>query len=356
MDLSPLELTLEVQPRSRFDIIDVTQKIHERVGDQFYQHPKAFYCSFHTTAGYFEQSLCARLKHSREHVHPFLRAFQKLFPPGAEYYHDQLQLRRELTEEQRKYEPKNADSHLIFISSGLRNCVTYNNQRGVPVYFIDLDGVNGESRRQRKTTIVAFREEEIVHRAVLQVPVSRHPIDSINLRDNRIGIIDEVNDLIRRYDIQKGKVDIALAPTESHAGLTVNEYETLLMKHDLAEVLRNPFKFMAQKGKHMLEDPRAIPSKTLNYAKYDLVHFFNELMDAFHISESMLEKILSKFIAVPAERFLRMKRKVSLYVSDQNPSGTGQIVHGTYQSPILVQWKAAANRTRHLTITLTRFK
>ena len=79
-------------------------------------------------------------------------------------------------------------------------------------------------------------------------------------------------------------------------------------------------------------------------------------MDAFHISESMLEKILSKFIAVPAERFLRMKRKVSLYVSDQNPSGTGQIVHGTYQSPILVQWKAAANRTRHLTITLTRFK
>ena len=51
----------------------------------------------------------------------------------------------------------------------------------------------------------------------------------------------------------------------------MNEYETLLMQHDLMEVLRNPLKFAALKSRHMLDDPLAIPSKTINYAKYDLV-------------------------------------------------------------------------------------
>ncbi len=353
---SPLELTLEVLPESRLDIIDVRKHVLQTVGDSFYEHPKAFYCSFHTTAGYLEQGLAARLQYDKDHVHPFLRAFQKLFPPGADYYHDQIQLRQELSEEQKKCEPRNADSHLVFIGSGLRNCVTYTNDPGLPVYFIDLDGVNGNSRRHRRTAIVAFNEEEVVYRTSLKVPVSNHPIDSINLRDPRIGIIEQINELIQRHGIEKGKVDIVLAGAETHAGLTVNEYETLLMRHDLAEVLRNPFKFMAQKGRHILEDPRSVPTKSLNYAKYDLVHVFNELMDAFHISESVLEKILSKFIAVPAERFLRMKRKVSLYVSSTNGDGRGRIVHGTYQSPILVQWKPAPNLARTLDIRLTRFK
>ncbi len=356
MSQSPVEITLEVRPNHRFEIIDITQKVVESLGDQFFCHPKAFYCSYHTTAGYLEQSLAARLHHSKDHVHPFIRSFQKLFPPEADYHHDQLQLRRELSEQQRRYEPKNADSHLIFISSGLKNCVTYSNKPGKPVYFIELDGVNGTYRRNRKTTILAFNEEEVVYRTRIQIPVSRHPIDSINLKDPRIGFFDRLNELVQKLEVQKGKVVISLSPRESHAGLTVNEYETLLMKYDLAEVLRNPLKFMAQKGKHMLENPRAIPSKTINYAKYDLVHFFNELMDAFHISESVLEKILSKFIAYPAERFLRMKRRISLYISESNAKGVGQIVHGTYQSPILVQWKPADNQTRSVDVTITRFK
>ena len=56
-----------------------------------------------------------------------------------------------------------------------------------------------------------------------------------------------------------GRIDISLAPNEHHAGLTVNEYETLLMKHDLAEVLRNPLRFMAEKGKHMPSQPQGHP-------------------------------------------------------------------------------------------------
>ena len=74
-------------------------------------------------------------------------------------------------------------------------------------------------------------------------------------------------------------MDVSLAPEERHAGLTVNEYETLLMKHDLREVLRDPFRFVAEKGKSALRDPKAIPAKTLNYAKFDGVQILNKLMD-----------------------------------------------------------------------------
>ena len=66
-------------------------------------------------------------------------------------------------------------------------------------------------------------------------------------------------------------IDISLDPAEQQTALTVNEYETLLMRHDLTEVLQNPLRFIAEKSKHMVQDPQAIPSKALNYAKYDLV-------------------------------------------------------------------------------------
>ncbi len=355
MSSTPVQITLEITPHQRFDIIDVTERVQEEFGDILQRYAKAVYCSLHTTAGYLEQSLSARLLHSRNHVDPFIRAFRNLFPPDANYRHDQLELRTELSEEQRKVEPKNADSHLIFISSGLRNCVTYKNKPDQPVYFIDLDGVNGESARRRKTSILAYNEEKEVHRVRMPISMSGHQVDSINLKDPRIGFMDELHTYLDRFGVEKGKIDISLAVDEKNAGLTVNEYETLLMRYDLIEVLRNPLRFAAMQGKHMLLDPRAIPSKTLNYAKYDLVHVFNELMDAFRVSSSVVEKILSKFIAVPAERFLRMKKGVSLLVSNEDNNGKSRIVQGTYQSPILVQWQPTESQTRYLDVVITKF-
>ena len=44
----------------------------------------------------------------------------------------------------------------------------------------------------------------------------------------------------------------------------------MLMRHDLVEVLKDPLKFAAQRGRHMIDDPLSIPTKTINYAKYDL--------------------------------------------------------------------------------------
>ncbi len=354
--MQPKEITLALVPQARLDVIDVAQRIAQEFGDLLSHYRKALYCSYHTTAGYLEQSLCARLHHSREHVAPFIRAFQKLFPPGANYRHDQLQLRTELSEEERRREPRNADSHLTFIGSGLRNCVTYVNRPGTPVYFIDLDGIHEKGRRTRRTTALAFNEEKVIQRGQIAIPVSRHPIDSVNLKDPRNGFMDQLTALLEQSGIDKGRIDIALAPHERHVGLTVNEYETLLMRHDLADVLRDPLRVMAIHSKHMLIEPMAIPSRTLDHAKFDFVHIFNELMDAFRVSESVVERILASFIRVPAARFLRMKRSISLFASDSEGSGKSQIVQGTYQSPILVQWHRADCQVRRLDVTISRFK
>ena len=95
------------------------------------------------------------------------------------------------------------------------------------------------------------------------------------------------------------------------------------MKHDLHEVLRNPLHFMAEKGRNILIDPNAVPQKTINYAKYDLVLVVNKILDSLGATNSPLERIVDKFLAVPAARFLRMKRKVSLLVSDREIQGRG---------------------------------
>src|SRR4029079_4471085 len=101
---------------------------------------------------------------------------------------------------------------------------------------------------------------------------------------------------------------------ERRAGLTGNEYETLLMRHALADVLRNPFRFAAEKGRHILAHPRSIPGKALDYAKYDMVRALNQMLDVPGLRESLLERLFARAIAVPAGRFLRMKRSVNLRV------------------------------------------
>ena len=350
---APTALTVTLTPRSRCEAIDVAALVRERFGDALDGYRKAAYCSLHTTAGYLEQGLAARLEHRDDRLTPFIRAFSGLFPPDADYRHDRLDERRELSPEQRSCEPKNADSHLTFIAAGLRNCVTYLHRPGEPVYFVDLDGVNGETARTRQTTVLGYNREQVVAKATCEVAVSRHPIDSVNLADPRVGVLALAEELRRRHGVDRGRVDVALAAGERDAGVTVNEFETLLMRHDLTEVLRDPLRFLARQGRRMLADPRAIPAKSLGYAKYDVVHVLNELIDALRLSESAVERVLARLMAVPAARRLRLKRSVSLLVSDLG--GDARIVRGTYQSPILIQWGTAAARRRTLEITLSRF-
>ena len=352
----PAEVTLEICPHARLDVVDVRERVAATHGDLLGYFSRALYCSFHTTAGYLDQSLAARLNKKRDGVAPYLNFFQAVFPEGGGYQHDELHLREELSDEQRRIEPRNADSHLAFISAGLRSCVTYRRRSGEPVYFIDLDGVHNGRPRRRVTSILGFNAEEEVARERVTIPISAHPVDSVNLKDPRLGLYELCRELIAKHGVEKGRLCIALAPGEHQAGLTVNEYETLLMQHDLAEVLRNPLRFMAEKSRHLLADPRAIPTKTIDYARYDMVRVFNELVDALGLSESVVEKILARFIGAPARRFLRMKRSVSLMVSDREQPGHGAIAEGTFQSPILVQWQRCDRRERAVDVTLTRFR
>ncbi len=55
------EITLELTPQARVDIINVSERITEQFGDILSRFQKAFYYSYHTTAGYFDQSFCRRL-------------------------------------------------------------------------------------------------------------------------------------------------------------------------------------------------------------------------------------------------------------------------------------------------------
>jgi len=61
MSIQPVEITLGLTPRSRLDIVDVARKIRDQYGGLLKNYRKITCCSFHTTTGYLEQRLCAKL-------------------------------------------------------------------------------------------------------------------------------------------------------------------------------------------------------------------------------------------------------------------------------------------------------
>src|SRR3954462_6739839 len=247
MAATPVEVTLELTPRTRFDIIDVRDRLRATHGDLLDVYPRHLYHSFHTTAGYLEQSLAARLTREKATVAPYVELFRTMFPEGAGYEHDQLDRRPDLPPAERAIEPRNADSHLAFMAAGLSTCVSYVNRPQEPVCFVDLDGVTDGRPRRRLTSIVGFHREREVARVRLDVPVSDHQVDSVNLKDPKLGIYEQLVELVRMHGVTNGRVRLELGGSERQAGLTVNEYETLLMRNDLADVLRNPFSFAAEK-------------------------------------------------------------------------------------------------------------
>jgi thiamine phosphate synthase YjbQ (UPF0047 family) len=350
MGQHPTELKLTLAPQRRFEAINVNTRIADVAGDLLSRHRRALYCSFHTTAGYLDQSLSARLRHNQDRLSLFFRAFHALFPQGGEYRHDRMDLRTELSDAQKRVEPRNADSHLTYIGAGLRNCVTYRTRPDAPVYFIELDGMTDDMRRQRTTTVLAYDEDRVIARTPVVIPISKHPVDSVNLADPRLGLLDSVNELLARSGLSHGRVDIVIDPNERNVGLTVNEYETLLMQNDLTEVLRDPLRFAKIKARHVLNDPLAVPGKTLNYAKYDVVRVLNSLMEALRLDQSSVERLVAKVMAVPARRFLRSRRVSFLAASEAG--NAARLVRGTYQSPILVQWQPAERQERRVEVVL----
>ena len=352
--MAPLQFALDITPRARLALTDVRGRAAAVIGDELDRYTRCFYSSLHTTAGYLPQSLQTRLVGGRQGITSYLDVYRALFPERGGYRHDQLGERTELTAEQRRREPLNGDSHLMFILGGLRAGVSYR-VRPDPVYFVDLDGMCADTPRRRTTVLVSYDDEIEVARTSLRIPVSAHPIEAVSLKDSRYGLHEQLGGFIARHAPGKGRLKLELAPGERHACLTVNEYETLLMRHDLTDVLREPFRFAAEKARHVWNDPRAVPQKARAYARYDLVQALNQLVDVLGLPTSRIEQLVARALAVPAKRLFGVKRSIDLLVSDANPTGRAAIVEGAYQSPILIHWRAAARRVRTVNVSLTQF-
>src|SRR5690349_3182297 len=172
MPSGPLELTLELTPRARVDVIDVRRAITSRFGDALDAYPRTLCCSFHTTAGYLDPGVASRLNQNRAGVMPYIEVFRTMFPEGAGYEHDKMERRTELSADQKPREPRNADSHLAVMAGALRTCVAYLNRPNEPVSFIDLDGVHKGEPRRRVTSVLGFTSEETVAQIRLALPLS----------------------------------------------------------------------------------------------------------------------------------------------------------------------------------------
>lgn len=351
----PAEITLDLVPRARFDLIDVADRVRERQEGFFHTYRRTLCCSLHTTAGYLEQWVCARLDHAASRLNRYVSIFRRLFPHDAGYAHDRMELREELSEAQKRCEPGNADSHLTFMGAGLENCVTYDSEPGLPIFFIDLDGVNEMVHRTRRTTVMGYNDEELAYRGSIRLPVSsQHQINSFNLADPRFGLMDHLHELVDTTGLERGRIDLRLPSGERDAGLTVNDFETLLMRNDLPEAMRNPVRYMVRHGKGLLRHPTSIPGRTREYAVYDLVHLYNEAMDLLGVGRGLADRILAR-LAGPVYRLFRLKRNVSFLVSSSQETGPDRIVQGAYQSPILIQHQPADDGARELEVRLWRF-
>jgi thiamine phosphate synthase YjbQ (UPF0047 family) len=289
------------------------------------------------------------LCYQQENVQRLIGIFQKLFPEGEDYYHDRLELRTELSVQQRLSEPKNADAHLIFMSSGLSNCVTYTHRPDSTVFLVDLDGVHGSVCRTRRTMVVGFNTAAVLHQTRVVVPIAQASMHAVNLGYSQHSLLQYVETLLQKFDVDVGKVEIALAPYEHNVRLTVNEYEPLLMQQDLSAVLRNPWKFLTGADIAPQGNLETGPSAILSKAQEGLMPMIRTLTNALCLNHAWAEKIISTLLRWPTSSLFRKQRKISLLVSQ------GKIIQGTYQSPILVQWSALREQTRSLDIVLTRF-
>ena len=169
-----------------------------------------------------------------------------------------MELRTELTDAQKEVEPRNADSHLTFIGAGLRNCVTYDARPDAPVYFIDLDGAYKATRRTRTTAVVGLRPgarraaDVGAHSGVEAPDRLGQPVRSAR-RADRAGQRAAGD---RRASSAPASISRS-SRASGNVGLTVNEYETLLMQNDLVDVLKNPLRFAQDEGAERCSTIRA---------------------------------------------------------------------------------------------------
>jgi len=357
MASAPRPLTIHFRPGRRVDVINLNSCATAASPGLLQRHDKALYYSYHTTGGFLGAALRSRQDRTPACVYRVLAPFRRLFPPGADYRHDQLLLRTELSPKRRRTEPRNADAHLRFIGSGLESCVTHTGDPARPVYFVDLDGVNQDTgdRRRRRAKVIGYDEEATVARTTLQIPVADRPVDAVNLWDPKLGLVEHLHEMTARHAVSTGRLHLQLGSDERHAGLTVNEDEPLLMEHDLAEVLRNPLRFAARTEALVRQARRPVPNTAENAVAHGHTEMAEDAEHALGVDETPVASI-NEALSTETRHPLRLKRSMSLLVTAENAGRRGTVELGRYQSPLLVQWRTTDAQIRRLHLRLTRLE
>lgn len=322
-------------------------------------------CSLHTTAGFLEQSFAEKLEGHPEGVEWLVRSANRLFPEGAPYWHDRMELRHELSAEQRKCEPLNADSHLAFICLGLCSCALYTFDPDHPIYFIDLDGEFQGTFRSRKSIAVGFNRTDCVHEEVIEVEMPEKIRCALDLSK----YFHHLRAHIATHKIDQGLITMELVSDEKNAGITVNEFETLLVERDVTDVLMNPLKYMLHNASELARHPLILPGKAKNVLVYELhlairdglrlasrsVSAIEYMADRLGVHLPLLEHVIDR-LATPLEaRWMNLGSKVQFLIDPDHKGPYGPIVTGRYQSPILIQWRRPDADIRRVNLRLLRF-
>ena len=362
---SPIATTLHLSARSRLDMQNISHILAKANHDSFSSFQKIAVSSLHTTAGFLEQPFASKLDNSPEKIGHLVRSVHRLFPEGAPYWHDRMELRSELTDEQRKYEPLNADSHLAFICLGLCNSVLYKFDPEDAIYFIDLDGESRGTFRSRKVLVIGYNDTECVHEEVLSVNVPEQDRCALDLSEN----LQDIQTLADQHKIRQGLVTFELESDEKHVGVTVNEFETLLVERDLTDVLLNPLKYMLKNVSEFARRPLMLPRKAKKMLTYELqlairdglklasrsVSVVEYIAERLHMRLPLLEYVVDR-IATPLEaRWMNLGSTARFLISAENEMEQGRIKVGTYQSPILIQWRKPESDVRKMRVRLLRF-
>ena len=322
-------------------------------------------CSLHTTAGFLEQSFADKLGGHPDGVEWLVRSANRLFPEGAPYWHDQMELRHELSMEQRKSEPLNADSHLAFICLGLCSCALYTLDPNQSIYFIDLDGEFQGTFRSRRSIAVGFNRTDCIHEEVLEVEMPEKIRCALDLSSH----FDHLRTLIAKHKVDQGLVTMELASDEKYAGITVNEFESLLVERDITDVLLNPLKYMLHNASELARRPLTLPGKAKEMLIYELhlairdglrlasrsVSALEYMADRLGVHLPLLEYVIGR-LATPLEaRWMNLGSKVQFLIDPHHDGVQEPIVTGKYQSPILIQWRKPDANIRRLHLRLLRF-
>ncbi len=357
---------MNLTPSSRLDITNISQSLTESDLAAFSSYEKIALSSLHTTAGLLEQSFAVKLGNTQEGINNLIRSARRLFPEGAPYWHDQMDLRDELSAEQRKYEPLNADSHLAFICLGLCNCVLYSFDPKDPIFLIDLDGEFQGVFRSRKILAIGYNTAECVHEDSITVPMPQKDRAALDLSST----LQNYQSIIDQQKVHRGVISFALAPQEKFAGITVNEFETLLMERDITDVLKNPLKFMLSNVSEFARHPFSIPGKAKQVIMYELHQTIRDGLKLATRGASALEHIAERLgvdlplleyaidkIATPLEsRWMNLGNSVRFLINaDDHDTPSGRIMTGTYQSPILIQWRRPESDIRHINVRILKF-